>query len=360
MGTDFPLLIISFVVVLVPLIFVHELGHFVMAKLVGITVLEFGIGFPPRAMLLFKRGDTEYTLNWLPLGGFVRPLGEDMIGPVAEEKAQKQRREKAPARGVAVSDVSPVRRILFMAAGPLFNVLLAVALFILTGLVGTPIIDHSDITIAGLAWDSPALRAGVRPGDVIRAADGQPFSFATELEEYLVAQAGAPVTLTVERGGDLRDFTLASADDLVSHVVDGGPVRISEVNANSPAEAAGVQSGDLVRAVAPERAWPAASLGIALVGAEAPVVQNLGYTPVYTASDLAGRVRMWTGLPVTFVIEREGALGRLTSATRTDPRRARARPAPRLRPSTPPPSCARRLARRSSTALSAPCPWSGW
>ena len=64
----------SFVLVLVPLVVIHEFGHFIAAKLAGITVLEFGIGFPPRALTLFRRGDTIYTINWLPIGGFVRPL----------------------------------------------------------------------------------------------------------------------------------------------------------------------------------------------------------------------------------------------------------------------------------------------
>jgi len=67
---NFLLGLASFVLVLVPLVIIHELGHFIGAKLVGITVLEFGIGFPPRARKLFTKGDTLYTLNWLPIGGF--------------------------------------------------------------------------------------------------------------------------------------------------------------------------------------------------------------------------------------------------------------------------------------------------
>ena len=83
--------IIAFFVVLIPLILVHELGHFLAAKAVGITVLEFGIGFPPRIVKLFTWGETEFTLNWIPLGGFVRPLGEDMIRPVDAETVEKDR-----------------------------------------------------------------------------------------------------------------------------------------------------------------------------------------------------------------------------------------------------------------------------
>src|SRR5689334_13213083 len=85
--------IIAFFVVLIPLILIHELGHFVAAKMAGITVLEFGIGFPPRIVKLFTWGGTEFTLNWIPLGGFVRPLGEDMIRPVDEKTVEKDREE---------------------------------------------------------------------------------------------------------------------------------------------------------------------------------------------------------------------------------------------------------------------------
>lgn len=326
MGTDPLLLIVSFVIVLVPLIFFHELGHFVMAKLVGITVLEFGIGFPPRMVRLFKRGDTEYTLNWIPLGGFVRPLGEDLVGPKSEQEAGKDRdayarqRPDRPAGGVAVNDVSPRRRILFMAGGPLFNVMLAVLLFAAAQTIGAPVIDHSDITVTGLAWDSPALRAGLRPGDIIRAADGQAFSFASELAAYLAQREGAPLTLTVERVGQALDLELAEPGDLGARLIDAGAVRISAVNAGSPAEEYGVLVGDIVRAVRVELPYPTASLGVSQMDdSDLPVARALDNDAVYTSSGLAGYVRAWQGAPVTFSIEREGLPFRLTVPTRDNP-----------------------------------------
>src|ERR1700704_5871641 len=84
-------LIILGLVLIPPIVFIHELGHFIAARLVGITVLEFGIGFPPRMIKLFEQGGTEFTLNWLPIGGFVRPLGEDMIKPVGDNATEKER-----------------------------------------------------------------------------------------------------------------------------------------------------------------------------------------------------------------------------------------------------------------------------
>src|SRR5690606_30013344 len=85
--------IVAFGLVLIPAIIIHELGHFLAAKAVGITILEFGIGFPPRMAKLFTRGATEYTLNWLPIGGFVRPLGEDFVSTASREQVEKDRQE---------------------------------------------------------------------------------------------------------------------------------------------------------------------------------------------------------------------------------------------------------------------------
>jgi len=81
--------LLAFALVLIPAIIIHELGHFFAAKLIGVSVLEFGVGFPPRMARLFMWGETEFTLNWLPIGGFVRPYGEDMIGPATQKKSRK-------------------------------------------------------------------------------------------------------------------------------------------------------------------------------------------------------------------------------------------------------------------------------
>src|SRR5262245_66460741 len=88
---DFLMTVISFLIVLGPLVLIHEFGHFIAARMVGITVLEFGIGFPPRAKKLFEQGGTIFTLNWLPIGGFVRPLGEDFVKPVGANATEEQR-----------------------------------------------------------------------------------------------------------------------------------------------------------------------------------------------------------------------------------------------------------------------------
>ncbi|MCY3866777.1 MAG: site-2 protease family protein, partial [Chloroflexi bacterium] len=155
---DIALAIAAFALVLIPAVIIHELGHYIAAKLVGINVLEFGIGFPPRVGRLFMLGETEFTLNLLPLGGFVRPLGEDMIGPASEDKVKRDRvtlerrrsglvrlvseREMLRLRGVderkmmSVNEAPAWGRIFFMAAGAFANFLMALMLFFAVALIG--------------------------------------------------------------------------------------------------------------------------------------------------------------------------------------------------------------------------------
>src|SRR5687767_11754445 len=87
MGFLFALL--AFGVILIPLIIIHEFGHLLACKSVGIAVLEFGLGFPPRVAKLFQWGETDFTLNWIPLGGFVMPYGEDFVRPLTEKEMEE-------------------------------------------------------------------------------------------------------------------------------------------------------------------------------------------------------------------------------------------------------------------------------
>src|SRR5690606_23678589 len=125
--------LILFVVALVSLIVVHELGHFFAAKLSGIKVKEFGIGLPPRVLTLFKWGETDFTLNALPLGGFVLPEGEN---------------DPEVPSGLAAAP--PLKRIFVLLAGPAMNLLAAVALyFIIFMQIGTP--DLSKVQVMAVA-----------------------------------------------------------------------------------------------------------------------------------------------------------------------------------------------------------------
>lgn len=139
--------IFMFLIMLGILVFVHELGHFVVARWMGVRVEEFGIGYPPRAVTLFERDGVKYTLNWLPIGGFVRFGGEDntLYGTGS------------------LAAASPWRKIPVMVAGPLMNLFLAIVIFaILFISMGIPVMTDTQL-INAVFPETPAAAAGFNP-----------------------------------------------------------------------------------------------------------------------------------------------------------------------------------------------------
>ncbi len=173
--------IVLFFAILGGLVVIHEIGHFVMARLAGVRVLEFGIGFPPRARVLRSKGETLYTLNWLPIGGFVKLEGED--GDSANDPR-------------AFSAQSLPVRLTILVAGVVMNIVVAFAIF--TGIVwlASPIVSARFDEVQP---DSPAAGAGLRPGEAVAAVDGQRFQFfvGASIVEVLRENAGQTVVLTV-------------------------------------------------------------------------------------------------------------------------------------------------------------------
>ncbi len=150
--------IVLFFVILGGLVLVHEIGHFVTARLAKVRVLEFGIGFPPRARVLKRGGETLYTLNWLPIGGFVKLEGEDGDDPDDPRSFSAQR---LPTK------------LIILVAGVVMNLLVSFVIFTGIALVGEPGVGVKfDTVVAG----SPAATAGLRPGDAIVAVDGRAYS----------------------------------------------------------------------------------------------------------------------------------------------------------------------------------------
>lgn len=244
--------IAAFIIVLIPAVLVHELGHFAAAKMVGITILEFGIGFPPRMVKLFTLAGTDYTLNWLPLGGFVRPLGEDMVRQVGDEATQSDRQEAA-ARGItrtlSVNEAPPLARIWFFVAGALVNFVFAVVLFTIHGLSGVVQPGGAAISVVQVAEDAPLLAAELRPGDVILGVnDNLAFDDSTTLLREL-ASAEGQITLNVSR---LNAAT--NAEESLVIPFDAAPVDettsthpiITQVAVESPADVAGLLADDMV------------------------------------------------------------------------------------------------------------------
>jgi regulator of sigma E protease len=182
--------VIAFFAVIGPLILVHEAGHFVVAKLSGIHVEEFGIGFPPRLFTLFERGGTRYTLNAIPLGGFVRPVGED--DPLIEGGLAS-----APKRA----------RFAVLAAGAGANVVAAYAILVVTFMLGWQEILPG-ATIEEIVPDSPAEMAGLEVGDVVLYANDAYVENRVVLIDEIQENIGEPVDLTVERGGEMVDLSV--------------------------------------------------------------------------------------------------------------------------------------------------------
>jgi regulator of sigma E protease len=188
----------AFLLLLVPLVLIHELGHFVAAKAFGIKVLEFGIGFPPRVKgLVWKKGETEYTINWLPIGGFVRLLGE-------EDPTDPRSLAAAPRW----------QRLTVMFAGVLMNIVLAVVLFS----VGYMIPRDRALTMAQVsevAPESPAAQAqvtgemrdgsvpqqGLQPGDLVLEVQGREVKNTSELIYANRLNLGETQTWIINRGG---------------------------------------------------------------------------------------------------------------------------------------------------------------
>ncbi len=261
--------IVILLAVLTGVVLIHELGHFVTARLAGVTVHEFGIGFPPRARVLFRRGDTTYTLNWLPIGGFVRMEGEEpspadgtaperdeaLDGPAGVESLPE--RESLDPRAFVNQ---PLRtRLLILAAGVIVNFVLAWIIFTLIAFAAQP---TWKVQLAEVTPDSPAAAAGLvggnaierrlqtvvdengvptgevipygvfdETGDTIIAIDGNTFPVFDDMAnadagdgriapiKYLAERPGETVTLSVEHAdGTTTDVnaTLRTADEIAA------------------------------------------------------------------------------------------------------------------------------------------------
>jgi regulator of sigma E protease len=189
--------IVLFFLILGTLVVIHELGHFVAARVAGVRVLEFGIGFPPRAKVLRSKGETLYTLNWLPIGGFVKLEGED------GDNATDPR---------AFSSKSLPVRLGILVSGVVMNVLLAFVIF--TGIVwlASPQVGAK---FAEVQQGSPAATAGLQPGEAIVAINGERFQIfvGPEIVDVLRANAGQAVTMTVlGANGATREVTTTLRD----------------------------------------------------------------------------------------------------------------------------------------------------
>lgn len=204
--------VIIFIIILSILVFVHEAGHFLAAKAFGIRVDEFGLGYPPRAKKLFHWKGTEFTLNWLPFGGFVKIFGENPDDESAHDPKSFVNKNRFAQAVVLVS-------------GVVGNFLIAGVFLALGFMIGMPAPTSLDLpvtdprtTITQVLPNSPAESAGLKSGDQIfsitrgeRAAELTP-----EGVSNFVSESALPVQITVKRGNDTVTKSVTPAEGIVA------------------------------------------------------------------------------------------------------------------------------------------------
>lgn len=207
------LTLITFLLVLSVLVLIHEAGHYFVAKFFKIKVEEFGYGFPPR-LFAKKIGETEYSINWLPIGGFVKLFGEDDAGGgrVSAGESSKVKAASKKELNRAFFARPAWQRALVVLAGVVMNMLLAVVIYyVYLGVSGfkaeLPLLTphkffgveqtvNSNIIISGVANDSPASSAGITQGSQVVAVDTKPVTNSEAFLKYISDHKGKPVTLS--------------------------------------------------------------------------------------------------------------------------------------------------------------------
>lgn len=241
-------------------VLVHEFGHFLAARAVGVEVEAFSIGMGPR-IFGFKRKGTEWRLSALPVGGYCRMKGEESFKAALEQKLPHIPAEKGSFYGEP-----PWKRMLILISGPLFNVFFAVVLFSVVSLVGITIQTAPNrIVLASEAsalsgqpslagGSAPADAAGLKTGDFITSIDGRPVKDYSDLQEIIGLNPGKELGLTVDRGGESLRLPITprldkeSGQGLIGIYAWIDPV-VDSVDPQGPAAIAGIRGGDIIEEV---------------------------------------------------------------------------------------------------------------
>jgi regulator of sigma E protease len=242
-----PAYVLYFLLLVGPLVLFHELGHFAVAKWCGVKVVRFSFGFGPK-IFGYTRGETEYRLSLLPLGGYVKMAGDNPVEPLAEED-----------KGRGFLEAAPWKRMLIAFAGPANNMILPMIVFFVMAVA----VKHEGVApfVGAVMPESPADHAGMKAGDVIASIDGHPVQVFDDIRELIGNRSDVPISVVVKRDG--RDVTLTMTpaafeeqDDLeTTHRGVIGiralppPATIGVLDPASPAYQAGLRTFDRILTV---------------------------------------------------------------------------------------------------------------
>lgn len=236
--------LISFLVILGILVFIHELGHFIAAKLSGVGVLKFSLGFGPKIVGI-KRGETEYLISALPLGGYVKMVGDSKEEEVKPEESEKSFANKPIAKKAAI-----------VAAGPVMNLVLAFVLLPLIYLIGIQIpayLDKEPI-VGYVVKGENADKAGLKKGDIILSIDEKPIKNWEELNTVIISNPNISLKLKIKSDGALKDIIFVPEADArtgggIAGFLPSMSPAIGGLNKGFPAERGGLKIGDIILAV---------------------------------------------------------------------------------------------------------------
>ncbi|MDP9193668.1 MAG: RIP metalloprotease RseP [Acidobacteriota bacterium] len=230
--------IVGFVLVLGVLIFVHEAGHFLVAKFFRVRVLVFSFGFGKR-LFGFRKGDTDYRVSLIPLGGYVRMAGDSPEENVAGNPDEFLSKPKW-------------QRFLILFAGPFMNIVIALTFIAFAAMVG---IEHpvTQAVIAEVTADEPGARAGLQPGDRIVRAKGEPVADFHDVRVVILMNAGTPIEILYDRNGTIQKTMLTPERKQGEFgpigragITFGTEPLVGRVLPNTPAAAAGLRAGDRI------------------------------------------------------------------------------------------------------------------